>query len=128
MLEDMAAACLDVGLVLHDGKTKVLCNSIARESGCPQEIPLLGGRVGVLPLEDATVYLGRSLSFHEYHDTELSHRLKRAWAKFHSLHDELCSSCYSLKSRLRLFESVVTPTVLYSAGTWTMLLSREQAL
>jgi len=74
------------------------------------------------------MYFGRNLSFHDYHGTELKHRLKRAWAKFHSLRDELCSSSYSLKNRLRLFESVVTPTVLYSAGTWTMLASRERAL
>ena len=84
--------------------------------------------MGVLSLEDATMYLGRNLSFHDYHEIELKHRLKRAWAKFYSLHDELCSTSYSLKNRLRLFESVVTPTVLYSAGTWTMLASREQAL
>jgi len=128
MLENMATACLKVGLALHSGKTKVLCNSIARESGCPQDIPLLGGSVQVLSLEDATMYLGRNLSFHDYHEIELKHRLKRAWAKFYSLHDELCSTSYSLKNRLRLFESVVTPTVLYSAGTWTMLASREQAL
>ena len=33
-----------------------------------------------------------------------------------------------MKDRMRLFESVVTPTVLYSAGTWTINAARSQKL
>ena len=128
MLLDLSTACSVVGLRLHAGKTKILCNSIARATGHPQHMQLHDSRVEVLPLEDGTMYLGRLLSFHDYHDVELRHRLKRAWAKFHSLREELCSRSYSLKHRLHLLESVVTPTVLYSAGSWTMRTAREKML
>ena len=89
---------------------------------------VLGRNVEVLGLEDATMYLGRSLSFQEFHEVELKHRLKKAWAKFYALKEELCSKSYRLCHRLRLFGSVITPTVMYSAGTWTMTARREQLL
>ena len=74
------------------------------------------------------MYLGRLLNLCELHDTELEHRLRRGWAKFSIYKKELTDKDYSLFQRLRLFHSVVTPTVLYSSGTWTMTTARVNAL
>ena len=41
---------------------------------------------------------------------------------------ELCCRHYPLIDRLRFFVSVITPTVLYSAGTWTMNAARRNKL
>ena len=41
---------------------------------------------------------------------------------------ELTSKTYSLNSRLKLFEAVITPTVLYGAGAWTLNKQAESIL
>ena len=41
---------------------------------------------------------------------------------------ELTSKTYSLKCRLRLFESIVTPTVLYGASSWTLSAASQNKL
>ena len=42
--------------------------------------------------------------------------------------DELIKKKYALSDRLRLFDAVVTPAVLYGAGTWTLTKEMERAL
>ena len=41
---------------------------------------------------------------------------------------DLCGKHVSLKTRLRLFNSTVTSTMLYGSGTWTMTANRERKL
>jgi hypothetical protein len=45
-----------------------------------------------------------------------------------TLKSELCCKRYSLRSRLKLFDAVITPTILYACGSWTMTSSREMLL
>ena len=82
----------------------------------------------VLPASGHTEYLGRLLGFSAFHDTEIDHRINKAWAKFHMLKSELCCQYYPLRERLRLFNAVITPSVLYGSSTWTMTASRERRL
>ena len=65
-------------------------------------------------------YLGRLFSFDNYHATEVQHRISCAWRKFHSLRKELTNKHYSLKSRMRLFNGTITPTILYACTSWTL--------
>ena len=75
-----------------------------------------------------TMYLGRSLSLTDVHDSELRHRIAKAWAKFGTYRQELTDKTIPLILRLKLFQSVVTPTVLYGSCSWVMTQTREQAL
>jgi hypothetical protein len=59
------------------------------------------------------------------HTKELSNRIKCAWAKIVQHKEELTKKQYSLADRLRLFESIVSPAVLYGSETWT--LTKEMA-
>ena len=61
-------------------------------------------------------------------DRELEHRITRAWAKFGAFKGELCDKRYCLVHRLKLFNAVVTPTVLYGSECWTMTAARAQKL
>ena len=40
----------------------------------------------------------------------------------------LCNRSCNLKSRLKVFDAIVTPTILYGASTWTMKADMEQRL
>ena len=72
------------------------------------------------------MYLGRKLSLQDTHDTELRNRMAKGWGKFAIYRDELTNSYYSLRQRMRLFASVVQPSVLYGCVSWTMTKEREQ--
>ena len=73
-------------------------------------------------------YLGRDLTFSEYHDQEIRHRINCGWAKFTANKDILCDRHYPLKQRFRLFNNIVTPCVLYGCGSWTMTEARRSRL
>ena len=68
------------------------------------------------------------MCFEEAEDREVEHRIGRGWAKFAVYKGELCDRRYSLLHRLKLFDAVISPTVLYGAGTWTMTVAREKRL
>ena len=60
------------------------------------------------------------ITFHDPHTTEISHRMEKAWAAFCANKHILCNRSYPLKQRLHVFNSVVTPTALYGAGSWNL--------
>ena len=49
--------------------------------------------------------------------TEVAARMQSAWAKFHRHRDELTDKQVSLRARLKLFDTVVTPSMLFGFGT-----------
>jgi hypothetical protein len=74
------------------------------------------------------MYLGCELSLISPHDTELKHRLKKAWAKFGLFRGELTDKNVPLHLRLKLFDTILTPTVLYGCSSWVMTGTRETLL
>ena len=82
----------------------------------------------VLEAGVSAMYLGRSLTLKNTHDTELAHRFKKGWAKFGTYRQELTDRAIPLHLRMKLFHSVVTPTILYGCCSWVMNTSREAAL
>ena len=127
MLTDLSQEAEKYGLEMHMGKTKVLWNGIG-SSQPPSKLKINEQEVEILDPHASTMYLGKSLSLTDVHDTELQHRIARAWTKFAVYKDELCNKKYELNHRLRLFDSVITPTILYGSGTWTMGRDRENTL
>jgi hypothetical protein len=127
MIADVRREGAKVGLELHPDKTKIQHNNIGYGSG------VTVARVGDMDIEVLgpnanAMYLGRALSLTDAHGVELAHRLKKAWAKFGLYRQELTDKDIPLHLRLKLFHSVVTPTVLYGSGSWVMTCAREQTL
>jgi hypothetical protein len=85
-------------------------------------------RIEILPRTSEVKYLGRQITFENAQRAELKNRLRGAWAKFMEHKDELTKRKYALSDRLRLFDAVVTPAVLYGAETWTLTKEMERAL
>ena len=85
-------------------------------------------KIEVLARTGEIKYLGRQITFTDAQRAELKNRLRGAWAKFMEHKDELIKKKYALSDRLRLFDAVVTPAVLYGAGTWTLTKEMERAL
>ena len=125
MLCDLKSEARKYGLALHVGKTKVLTNATTKR---PSEIDCGGQVVEVLDGGAAERYLGRQLAVEDYHATELTNRVDAGWRAFFKFKDVLCNRRCPVKSRLRLFESVVTPCVMYASGAWTMTIEGEAKL
>ena len=127
MLKDLIIQARAVGLEIHPGKTCIMNNGTGQGQG-GQSVEVDGKEVKVLARAESTKYLGRLLNLREPNDVEINFRIQRAWAKFAVYTSELTDKHYSLFQRLRLFNAVVTPTVLYGASSWAMTAAREQTL
>ena len=127
MIADIIEEGGEIGLELHPEKTKIQHNNIGYGS-CARKAKVQNMDIEILPSNGKTTYLGRALSLTEPHDTELDHRIRQAWAKFGKFKSELTDKDVPLHLRLKLFNSVVTPTVLYGCVSWTMIGSRIEKL
>ena len=127
MIADVMESCKKVGLSLHPEKTKIMHN--ARGYGSKvTKAKINGEEFEVLDGQSSTMYLGRLLTLTDTHDVELSHRIRKGWTKYGIFKQELTDKAVPVDLRLKLFHTVVTPTVLYGAGCWVMTGGREQAL
>ena len=120
MLNDLHDVASDCGLELHPDKTVILSNlSTRRGRQATKSVDVGGRKVQVLPYSDTTKYLGQKLTFNDHHTVEIDNRIATAWRKFNAMRDELTNKRYSLHARLRLFNTTITPTVLYGSSSWT---------
>ena len=127
MISDMAEECAKIGLGLHPEKTKILHNN--KGYGRNVVVANVGEMaIGVLRPESSTMYLGRLLSLTDSHDTELQHRIRKAWAKFGVYKEALTNKDVPLKLRLKLFNSAVSPTLLYGCSSWVLTAAKAQKL
>ena len=126
MLADLTTVSSKYGLKLHYGKTKVMTwRSLVKP---PSSILVGTNDIEILDQAAAERYLGRKFCFEDSQMIELKNRLAAGWAAFHKHKGELCNKFYSLRDRIRLFDAVVTPAVLYGSAAWALTQSMEQKL
>ena len=128
MLSDLVVAARRRGLELHPDKTKIITNATRRQRSGMRSMDVVGMQIEVLPSGASIKYLGKMITFDHSTREEIGNRIKNAWAKFHSLKDELTSRKYSLNSRMKLFDSVVSATMLYGNATWTLTKALEKEI
>jgi hypothetical protein len=126
MLTQFAEAAGHYGLRIHFGKTKLMTwNALA--SGCAS-ISVGGQEVAILKENESGKYLGWKLCFKVSCQVELRNRINAGWAAFHKYKGELRSKQYKIQDRIRLFESVVSSTVLYGSAAWGLTQTMETTL
>ena len=126
MLCQFATLASEYGLKINFGKTKIMTRDYC-SAGCTS-IPVGPMCVSVLSQEASEKYLGRKLAFDGNHQVELKNRFATAWGAFHKHKGELCSKHYRLQDRARLFDAVVSPTLLYGCCAWALTKSMERTL
>ena len=81
IMADIFAEGSKVCFQLHPAKTKFMHSCIGYESGV-RSAKIDGMNIDLLGVDGSAKYLGRALTLTDTHDTELAHRIKKAWAKF----------------------------------------------
>jgi hypothetical protein len=125
MIADVSTECARVGLELYPEKTTIQHNNIGYGSQV-RSAKVGGMTIDVLDTSASTMYLGRLLSLTDPH--EVDHRVRKAWAKFGVFWEELTDQAVNLHLRLKLFHSILTPTILYGCSSWVMTAAREEKL
>jgi hypothetical protein len=127
MISDVASESGKIGLEPHAGKTKILHNNVGYGSRVTRTT-CNGMEIEVLDCQGGAMYLGRSLRLTAMNDEELLNRKTKSWAKFGIYKNELMDKNIPIKDRLKLFDAVVTPTMLYGSGCWAMTTERQRDL
>ena len=125
MLCEFKVSTEAVGLRIHPDKTKILSNQDKEKA---KEITVDNISIESLSKGDSARYLGQKITFEEQETEEIKNRMKVAWAAFHKYRQESTSKHYRLCHRLRLFGVVVTPTLTYASGTWTLSQKHERMI
>ena len=129
MIADLRAAAAERGLKIHSGKTKVLPNEAAASSTrLPAYFEIDGEKYAVLGPEDSAKYLGRKVRFKDPNLAEFDNRVAKAWGAFSKYKKELTDRQHRLKDRLKLFDAVITPTLLYGCESWTLRVDQQKRL
>jgi len=110
MLDDLDAACTRIGLSINEKKTVTMGNLVA---------PLLQLRESPIASVASFIYLGRLVSFSKDRTAELRRRIGAAWGALNQHRDFYSSRRTPQHLKCRLFNTVVLPTLLYAAETWT---------
>ena len=127
MLSDLVREAAKYGLEVHSSKTKIMWNGEGKGTTLRQT-DVNNKSFEILQGCDSTLYLGKLFSFEDMHDLELKNRVGKAWAKFGMYNAELTDKRVDLKTRMKLFKSVVQPTFLYGCVSWTLTREREQLI
>jgi len=119
MLQVLCAKLRKVGL-LSLLLTKVFTT---KEMNIPDVIIVNDEPIDVMKSNGAHKYLGRTYNgdLTKRRHIGFQHRVRLAWAKFNHYREALTNKQISIEVRLRLFDAVVTPTILF--GLMTMPLT-----
>ena len=116
MVEILTHELHDVGLNLNITKCKILTTDPHHYRTNISHITWIWNRpMHILEPHEFHTYLGKylSLASRTRTDVELRHRFTAAWNQFHKHFHVLLNHNISLRKRLRLFDSTVSPCILY---------------
>ena len=131
MFELLSLKLEEAGLSINPSKTKMFTTgALATSSVAPMMVDAAGSMVELVRGAATHKYLGRMFSgdLTKRGQCNLSHRLSCGWFKFHCFQHSLLNRKIPVHLRLRLFESVVSPTVLYSLSSTPLTATQQQKL
>ena len=119
LIEELSA----VGLHLNTSKTKILTTTALADR---MFLDVGGDMIEVVHGQETHKYLGKKLpgDLSARATVDVKHRIYIAWMKFHQHKETLLNRHVSLKLRLKFFDSIISPAILF--GLTTVPLSAAQ--
>ncbi len=126
MCNSFAVACTEFGLTISLSKTVVMAQNVPAP-------PYVTINSTVLSVVEKFVYLGSTLTENNSLDAELNTRIGRASTTFGRLQSRVWNfehfeRSFSLKVKVRLYESSVLSVLLYGSKTWLTYRREEHKL
>ncbi|BHF62571.1 hypothetical protein SprV_0200555300 [Sparganum proliferum] len=123
-----SAACENFGLVINTQKTVVM-HQPPPNSATPPNAPQISVNGTQLQVVENFPYLCSTLSRNSKIDDEVANRTSKASQAF----DRLQSTVWNrhglqLSTKLKMYEAVILPTLLYGAATWTVYTKQARRL
>ena len=85
-------------------------------------------QIEILNSEHHADYLGTAVRLAAIEDEEVASRISKAWAKYGTFRSEFRDRQVPIELRLKLFDTVITPTILYGSEAWPTKRSSQQKL
>jgi hypothetical protein len=123
--KDLMDAGKDVGLEVSQEKAKYMLVSWCQMAGQRQNI-----KIGNRYFESVAKfkYLGKILTDQNYIHEEIKSRLNSGNACYHSIQILLSSRLLSRNAKVKVYETIIPPVVLYGCETWSLTLREEHRL
>ena len=127
MMEMLGEELAAIGLSMHETKTKILTTSTNPQF---QWVEIRGMMIEILQRDHCHKYLGRLLNMDPTKriNFELQNRKRMCWAKFHQHRRWLVNMDVPVGLRLRLFDAICSPTILYGSAVLPLGLKQRQSL
>ena len=120
MLETLTQELSEVGLDLNAKNTKLFTTDVpVSRSETPCLVEVSGEFVEVVQRDKVHKYLGIALpgDLQQRGHAMVSHRIRCAWAKYHTFKPYLVDKHVDVALRFKLFDSVVTPSAMYGLSS-----------
>nr|VZI26644.1 unnamed protein product [Spirometra erinaceieuropaei] len=124
-----SAACENFGLVINTQKTVVIHQPPPHSVTVPKAPPQISVNGTQLQVVENFPYLGSTLSRNTKIDDEVANRISKASQAFGSLQSAVWNRHgLQLSTKLKMYKSVILPTLLYGAETWTVYAKQARLL
>nr|VZI29223.1 unnamed protein product [Spirometra erinaceieuropaei] len=125
-----SAACENIGLFINTQKTVVMHrpppNSATPPNALPPQIIVNGTQVQVV---ENFPYLGSTLSRNTKIDDEVANRISKSSQAFGRLQSTISNRHgLQLSTKLKMYTTVILPTLVYRAETWTVYTRQARRL
>jgi hypothetical protein len=121
----LLVASKEVGLEVNPEKTKHMLMSRSQKIGQKHSI-----KVANTSFEDVAKLknLGKRLTDQNCMHEEINSRLNSGNACYHSVHSLLSSRLLSRNLKVKIYKTIILPTVLYGCETWSLTKRKEHIL
>nr|VZI47182.1 unnamed protein product [Spirometra erinaceieuropaei] len=124
----LSAACDKFGLVINTQKTVVMHQPPSNSDTAPNA-PHINVNGTQLQVVENFTYLGSTLSRNTKIDDEVANRISKASQAFGRLRSTVWNRHgLQLSTKLKMYEAVILPTLLYGAETWTVYTRQARRL
>ena len=125
MMTDFKRSTEKVELKIHSDRTKILSN---QRSNRQTEVKIDDIKIEVLPVSEKAQYLRQNHNVGAARNDRNKEPNPSSVGIIFGNRQELTSRSYLLRHRLRLFNMVITPTLTYGSGTWTLSHEHERMI
>ena len=121
MLQDIHETSKPVGLNMHLGKTKVMCNPVVNKT----DININGRKIEAV---NNYIYLGQMVTEDHNQEQELRCRIGLGWTTFGKLDSIMWNRCIPLRLKTKVHNECKHSVIMYGSETWSLSKTQLQKM